>query len=77
MGSHSKSRLWHQESSLNTGGFILDFVVDSSAQYNILAKEEKDPKGPYTIKFNQVPKQQTKSLHALKLHWSLQKSTSY
>ena len=39
----------YQMSSLNTGRFILDLLVDSSANYNIIAKEEKDPKGPYAI----------------------------
>ena len=36
-----KSRPRHQKSSLNTGRFILDFVVDSSAKYNRIIKEEK------------------------------------
>ena len=49
MGSHLRSRPRHQKSSLNTSRFILDFVVDSSANYNIITKEEKDSKGPYAI----------------------------
>ena len=44
MGSHSKSRPRHQKSSLNTGRFSLDFVVDSSTQKcNKITNEEKDP----------------------------------
>ena len=39
----------HQKSLLYTGRFILDFVVDSSANYNTITNEEKDPKGPYLI----------------------------
>ena len=38
-----------KKSSLNTGRSILDFVVDSSAKYNRITNEEKDPKDPYTI----------------------------
>ena len=49
MGSYLESKPRHQTSSLNTGWFILDFVVDSLADYNITTKEEKDPKGPHVI----------------------------
>ena len=42
-----KSRPRHQKSLLNTCRFILDFVSDRSAKYNITTKEEKDPKSPY------------------------------
>ena len=37
------------KSLLNTGRFILNCVIDSSTKYNIIAKEEKDPKDPYAI----------------------------
>ena len=47
--SHSKSRPRCQKFLLNTGRFILDFVVDRSANYNIITKEEKEPTGPYAI----------------------------
>ena len=46
---HLKSRPTHQKSSFNPCRFILDFKVNSSAKYNIITKEEKDPKCPYAI----------------------------
>ena len=49
MGSHLKSWPKNQKSSLNTGRFILDFVVPSSVKYKKITKEKKDPKDPYAI----------------------------
>ena len=46
------------------------FVVDSSAKYKGITKEEKDPKGPYAINTcsTKLLSKQTESLHVLKLH---------
>ena len=79
MGSHLKSRPRHQKSWLDTGRFILHFVVDSSAKYKKIRKGEKDPKGPYAFNTcsTKLLSRQTKSLHVLKSHWPLQKIISY
>ena len=67
-GSHSKSRPRHQRSSFNTGRFILDFEVHSSAKYNTITKEEKDPQGLYAI--NTCSTKLLSSKWNLYMHWN-------
>ena len=74
-----------------TGGFILDFVVDRSANYNIITKEEKDPKAHQSVsvvvyfkshlhKQNPLPfigKVATKYTGIMKLHFCIHKSYTW
>ena len=76
MNSHSKSKPRHQKFSSNTGRFILDFVVDSSCKhYNKIAKDEKDPEGPYAI--NTDINKPVSSKPDFYMHCILQKSINY